>query len=190
MFKKISQKFKGDRKYFSIVFFVLIIIGVSGIVTDSVINKTKENWDNILTEKISRIEESIKNDFNKKQNDLQNKLNAVRQDLKISLQPENESYKELVKLINDESFDNYSIEIFAPNGKLIAWNQIIAIKQDELFPLSFPLGETYFLSNDLLTYLSVIDTTHIQSDIFYIAISTPIEENLKMNNQYFREHKF
>ncbi len=73
------------------------------------------------------------------------KLNIVRQDLRNSLKPENESYKELVRLINDDVFDNYSIEIFAPNGKLIAWNQIIAIDQDELFPLSFPLGETYFL---------------------------------------------
>ena len=77
MFKKISQKFKGDRKYFSIVFFVLIIIGVSGIVTESLINKTKQNWDNILTEEISGIEESIKNDFNNKQNDLHNKLNHI-----------------------------------------------------------------------------------------------------------------
>ncbi len=190
MFKKISQKFKGDRKYFSIVFFVLIIIGVSGIVTESLINKTKQNWDNILTEEISRIEESIKNDFNNKQNDLHNKLNVVRQDLKISLKPENESYKELVKLINNKLFDNYSIEIFAPNGKLIAWNHIIAINQDELFPLSFPLGETYFLSNDLLTYLSVIDTVHIQSDIFYLAISTPIEEKLRLNNKYLATKSF
>jgi len=36
----------------------------------------------------------------------------------------------------------------------------------------------------LLTYLSIIDTADIQSDIFYIAISTPIEEHLTLNNQY------
>ena len=55
MFKKITEKFKGDRKYFSIVFFVLIILGISGIITESVINRTQENWDNILIDKISRI---------------------------------------------------------------------------------------------------------------------------------------
>ena len=190
MFKKLAEKFKGDRKYFSIVFFVLIILGVSGIITDSVINRTKDNWDNILTEEISRLEESIKSDFNKKQKDISDKLNVVRQDLRNSLKPENESYKELVRLINDELFDNYSIEIFAPNGKLIAWNQTIAINQEELFPLSFPLAETYFLSNDLQTYLSVIDTAHLQSDVFYIAISTPIEENFKINNQYSKNISF
>ena len=87
-------------------------------------------------------------------------------------------------------FNDYSIEIFAPNGKLIAWNQIIAIDQDELFPLSFPLGETYFLSKDLLNYLSIIDTSHLESDIFYVAISTPIEEKFKINNQYSKNISF
>ena len=53
MFKKIAEKFKGDRKYFSIVFFILIMLVVSGIVTDSVINRNKENWNSILIDKIS-----------------------------------------------------------------------------------------------------------------------------------------
>ena len=190
MLKKIVGKFKGDRKYFSIVFFVLILFVVSGFVTESVINSTKDNWDSILIDKISNLQESIVNDFNIRQNEIQTKLNTVRQDLRSSLKPENESYKELVKLINSESLGDFSIEIFAPNGKLIAWNQTIAINQDELFPLSFPLGETYFFTYDLYTYLSIIDTAHIQSDIFYIAISTPIEEHYKLNNQYSKNISF
>jgi len=190
MSKKITEKFKGDRKYFSIVFFILIIIAVSGIITNSVLNKTQENWNEILTKEISEIEVSIKSDFNTKQNDIEDKLNLVRQNLRKSLTPENESYKEIVKLINDEVFDDYSIEIFAPNGKLIAWNHIIAIDQEELFPLSFPLGETYFLSKELFNYLSIIDTSHLESDIFYVAISTPIEEKFKINNQYSKNISF
>ena len=190
MFKKITEKFKGDRKYFSIVFFILIILAVSGIITESVLNNTKGNWNEILTEEISKIEISITSDFNKKQNDIEDKLNLVRRDLRKSLTPENESYKEIVKLINDEVFDDYSIEIFAPNGKLIAWNQIIAVGQDELFPLIFPLGETYFLSKDLLNYLAIIDTTHLESDVFYISTSTPIEEKFKINNQYSKNISF
>jgi signal transduction histidine kinase len=190
MFKKITEKFKGDRKYFSIVFFILIILGISGVITESVLNNTKENWDDILIEEITKTELSIKSDFEIKHNKLINKLDLVRKDLRKSLAPENESYKEIVKLINDDIFNDYSIEIFAPNGKLIAWNQIIAIDQEELFPLSFPLGETYFLSKDLLYYLSIIDTTHLESDIFYIAISTPIEEKYRINNQYSRNTSF
>ncbi len=184
MFKKITEKFKGDRKYFSIVFFILILLAVSGIITESFLNKTKENWNTILTDEISDLQKSITTNFNNRQNDIVDKLILIRQDLRKSLTPENESYKEIVKLINGKLFDNYSIEIFAPNGKLIAWNQTIAIEQDELFPLSFPLGETYFLSKDIVNYLSIIDTTHLESDIFYIAISTPIEQKFEIKNQY------
>lgn len=190
MLKKIAEKFKGDRKYFSIVFFILIILAISGIITETYISKTKENWTNQVVEKISDLESSIKYDFNIKQNDIIRQLEIVKADLRKSLKPENESYKELVKSINDEAFEDFSIEVFAPNGKLIAWNNIIAVNQEELFPLSFPLGEVYFLSNDIITYLSIIDTAHIQSDVFYIAISTPIEELVHINNQYSRHISF
>lgn len=190
MLKKIIEKFKGDRKYFSIVFFVLITLAGSGIVTDYYLNKTRNNWNNILTSKINNLEKAITVDFNEKQNKLLRNLEVVRYDLRKELQPENESYKELVKQINDDKFNKYSIEVFAPNGKLIAWNQLIAINQDELFPLSFPLNQTYFLQKDLITYFSIVDTAHIQYDVFYIAISTPIEQNYKINNQYNEEVSF
>lgn len=190
MLKKIIEKFKGDRKYFSIVFFVLITLAGSGIVTDYYLNKTRNNWNNILTSKINNLEKAITSDFNERQNKLLRNLEVVRYDLRKELQPENESYKELVKQINDDKFNKYSIEVFAPNGKLIAWNQLIAINQDELFPLSFPLNQTYFLQKDLITYFSIVDTAHIQSDVFYIAISTPIEQNYKINNQYNEEISF
>lgn len=184
MLRKLINKFKGDRKYFSIVFFILIILGASGIITERIVNDTKKDWENRLTQKVNELEKSVRNDFDNKQNELLSKLNIVRRDLRKTLLPENESYKELVKLINYEEFDNYSIEIFAPNGKLIAWNQSLAINQNELFPLNFPLGETYFLSDYLLTHLTIIDTAHIQSDIFYLAISKPIEKKFSLANQY------
>lgn len=190
MLKKIAEKFKGDRKYFSIVFFILIILVVSGIVTENYIDKTKSDWSNLVVEKISKLENSIKKDYNFKQDDLLQKLSIVKKDLRSSLKPENETYKELLRSINNRSLENFSIEIFAPNGKLIAWNNRIALNPDGLFPLSFPLGEVYFLSNDIVTNLAIIDTAHIQSDDFYIALSTPIEELIKINNQFSKNISF
>lgn len=190
MFNKIAQRFKGDRKIFSIVFFVIVLLGISGIVTDIIIEKTKKNWEGKLSSKITNIEESIKNDFQIKQQELLSKLNTTRIDLQKTLQPGNDSYKELIKLVNRKTFENYSVEVFAPNGKLIAWNQSISIKQNELFPLNFPLSETYFLSTYLQTFLSIVDTAHIQSDVFYLTVSTPIEKNYSLSNQYFNKISF
>lgn len=190
MFNKIAQRFKGDKKIFSIVFFVIILLGVSGIVTDIIIEKTKKNWEVELSSKIIKIEESIKSDFQIKQQELLSKLKSIRIDLQKTLQPGNDSYKELIKLVNSKNFENYSVEVFAPNGKLIAWNQSISIKQNELFPLNFPLGETYFLSTYLETFLSIVDTAHIQSDVFYLTVSKQIQKNYNLNNQYFDKISF
>jgi two-component system nitrogen regulation sensor histidine kinase NtrY len=190
MLKKFIEKFKGDRKFFSIVFFVLIIIGISGIITEKIIDDTIDNWNTQLTKRMSFLEESVRKDYILKQDDLLLKIKNIRRDLRRTLQPENESYKELVKLVNHEKFDNYSIEIFAPNGKLIAWNQLLAINQNELFPLNFPLGETYFLSNYLLTFLTIVDTVHIQNDIFYLTVSRPIEKKYELANQYYKQISF
>ncbi len=184
MLKKIAKKFKGDRKFFSIVFFILILVVVSGIISENQLKLLKQNWDEQLVNDISEIESSVKKDLKVKQDDLLNTLSDVRNKLSRTLQPETENYKELVKIINEEKFNDYSIEIFAPNGKLIAWNQSLAINQNELFPLSFPLGETYFLSNYLTTFLTIIDTAHIQSDIFYLTVSRPIEKKYTSNNRF------
>ncbi len=56
--------------------------------------------------------------------------------------------------------------------------------------MNFPLGETYFLSNYLLTYLTIIDTVHIQSDVFYLSLSKPIEKNYVLTNQYNKPLSF
>lgn len=190
MYRKIIEKFKGDRKFFSIVFFILVVIGISGIITKKILSDTEEGWPVLLTEKINEFSHSVKNDFDKKQNDLFLKIDLIRTNLQRTLKPENESFKELVKQINGKKFDGYSIEIFAPNGKLIAWNQSLAVNPKELFPLSFPIGETYFLSDDLLIYLTIVDTVHIQSDIFYLTVSKPIEKRYELANQYNQNLSF
>ncbi len=82
MFRNLILKFKGDRKFFSIVFFILIIIGVSGIITEKIINDTKTNWNNQLIQKTSKLEQSVKKDFEIKQNDLLLKLNNLRRELR------------------------------------------------------------------------------------------------------------
>ena len=184
MLKKISKKFKGDRIFFSIVFFILILIVVSGIISENRLKVLKKNWDEQLVNDISTIELSVKKDLLTKQNNLLTALSNLRNNLRKAVQPEKENYKELLRIINGKDYDEYSIEIFAPNGKLIAWNQSLAINQNELFPLSFPLGEVYFLSNYLTTFLTVIDTAHIQADVFYLTVSKAIEKKYTSDNRY------
>jgi len=190
MVKAFSDRFKDDRKYFTIVFFIFILLVLSGIISPILIDKQKENWADNLAENIRGIEANTIKDFKKNENELLDISHLVKNDLSEILINNNASFGELVKTINQEKFNNCSLEILAPNGKLIAWNSMIAIPQEELFPLDYPNGETHFFKSDLITYLTVTDTLISESDVFYLICSVPFEKQYTIKNNYFNEINF
>ncbi len=190
MLRSILHKLKGDRKYFTIVFFILLLIFLSGIVTPFLIQRERNNWDEYLTKKISSIEASVNSIFSKKQNDLIGSSQDLKEKLSHVLKPGINSFGELITLVNENKYKEFSLEIFAPNGKLIAWNEKVAIPQEDVFPLERALGETYFYNKNLITYLSLVDTLLIENDQFYFAVSLPIEKHFELQNPYFDELNF
>ncbi len=188
--KKILQTFEGDRKYFAIVFFILLLILISGILTPVYIRYTENEWPGKLTEKIQDIESSVNSILKQKEASLLSTSSVLHKKLKTTLSPGNSSYGALINLVNDDKYNDYSIEILAPNGRMIAWNRSIAISQDEIFPLSFPVGETHFYKGDLTTYLTVTDTVRIENDLFYFLVSLPVEKDYSLQNQYYNELNF
>lgn len=190
MINWLRKKFEGDRKYFSIVFFIFLMIPVSGIITNNLIEKTKSKWFEILTKKIDFLQSEITNDFNTEQNKLIEIVKELKSKLIGNLPNSEESYKTFIEILNDKKFDKYSLEIFAPNGKLIAWSKSVAISQNELFPLPAPLGNIYFLEKPLTYYISIIDTIHIDSDVFYLTVNYPIELKYSLTNPYYRNVNF
>ncbi len=188
--KKIFQIFEGDRKYFAIVFFILLLILVSGILTPVYIRYTENDWPEKLTEKIQDIESSVNSILKQKEDNLLAVSSGLNKKLKTTLSPGNSSYGALINLVNDDQYNDYSVEILAPNGRMIAWNRSIAINQDDIFPLSFPVGETHFYKGDLITYLTVTDTVRIENDLFYFLVSLPIEKGYSLQNQYYNELNF
>lgn len=190
MINWLRKKFKGDRKFFSIVFFIFLLLPVSGIITNRIIEKFKLDWFDILNKKIDQLQFSIQQDFSLEQNNLINTVKTIKLELSTNVPLSEEIYKTFVEILNDKRFDRYSLEIFAPNGKLIAWSKSVAINQNELFPLPAPLGETYFLEKPLIYYLSIIDTIHFDSDVFYLTASFPIEKKYSLTNPYFVNDNF
>ncbi len=181
---------EGDRKYFTIVFFILILILISGIFTPVYIRHLEDVWPEKLTGEIHNIESDVNNSLKKKENNLLSAATSLRQKLKTTLSPGNSSYGALINLVNDESYNDYSVEILAPNGKMIAWNRSVAVNQDDIFPLSFPPGETHFYTGDLITYLTVTDTVRIENDLFYFLVSLPIEKEYSLQKQYYEDLNF
>lgn len=190
MLKNFLNRFKGDRKHFTIVFFILFLVLLSGIIAPFLTDKIKTNWNTELSDEIKNIEDHVFNSYKSKERLLINTKIKLADKLHLILKPGNQSYGSLIKTVNDKEFQGFSVEIFAPNAKMIAWNSLIAVPQEELFPLSYPYGETYFYISSLLTYLTIIDTLHIDSDVFFISVSLPFEKHYEYQNEFYDEISF
>ncbi|MFC2103099.1 ATP-binding protein [Bacteroidota bacterium] len=190
MIENLVKGIKDDRKYFFVVFLILVLIILSGIVTPIIINQQRQNWDSELTTKITQIESSMKGLFRQKELKVVNTRNWLKSNLVKTFKSSTYNYKELIELINRELLNDYSIEVIAPNGKIIAWNKKIAIPQEEIFPLAYDFGETYFHSTGLFTYLSIIDTVEIQHDVFYILVSEKVDKHFQIQNEYYDDKSF
>jgi hypothetical protein len=188
MVNTVITKLKGDGKYIAIVFLVLIIL--SGLITPLIINYERKNWDSELAYKIAEIENAIQNSFRQRELKLLQTEDWLKHNLLETFKSKSYEYKELIELVNNTENKNYSLEIVAPNGKLIAWNENIAIPQEEIFPLTFPLGETYFHTTGLLTYLTIVDSIQIQNDVFYLVVGVKFEKHYNIQNEFYTDESF
>jgi signal transduction histidine kinase len=190
MFQKFLNRFKDDRKYFTIVFFIIVLILLTGIITPILIDQTEKNWNVKLSNKIIEIENEVVANYKQRESRLLKCADRLKTSLHEILSPQNPSYGNLIKLINSDNYSEYSIEIVAPNGRIIAWNNKLIIPQDKIFPLNAPAGEVYFYNTDLISYLSLTDTIQLESDLFYFLISIPFEKHYTLHNDYYTEVNF
>ena len=190
MSKKIFSYFKGDRKYFTIVFFILVLIFAAGLISPILIDEKKTDWETELSDKIIGIENGIKALLAEKESHLIAVKDQIKTELHQTLVTEEYEYGNLISLVNKDSFEDFSIEIVAPNGKIIAWNNIIAIKQEEIFPFVYPINEVHFFNSPLITYLTIIDTVILHGDRFYVLLSKPFEKHYSLQNKFYRQESF
>ncbi|MGD1007182.1 MAG: ATP-binding protein [Ignavibacteriaceae bacterium] len=190
MFQKIFNKLKGDRKYFAVVFFIFALILILGITSPIYIRLQQENWKKNLPFKISEIQFSVSSVFHSRENSLIDDVRNLKDRLRNALNSSSSSYGALISTVNNDDFDKYSIEVLAPNGKLIAWNASIAIPQNDIFPLVFPAGQVHFYNGDLAAFLTVTDTVIFENDLFCFVVSLPVERYYSIQNQYYTEINF
>ncbi len=118
MQKNILHKIQGDRKYFAIVFFILILVLISAILTPRFIEDKKNNWSDELTIQIEQIEQSVNRDFEAAMVSTFEMTKQLKTNLRNVFISGDEAYREIIKTLNQKRFEDYSIGIFAPNGRI------------------------------------------------------------------------
>jgi len=92
-------------------------------------------------------------------------------------------------IINNQ--DIYSISsryIFAvldEDNTIIEWSFSPVFNQNKIIDNYFRPGETYFISNSLVDYLSIYDTVKISSYTYKVVLFEPLEKNYQIQNKYY-----
>src|ERR1039457_7246716 len=110
MSRKIFQHFTGEKKYFSLVILIILLLILSAIISPILIDRTKNNWNTDLPSLVVHIENSSQSLFRLKENDLFIKSAHLKNYIRENLEPQNFSYRSLVKLVNDKEFEGFRSE--------------------------------------------------------------------------------
>lgn len=158
-----------------IVFTFLLI--VSGILSPLIIKKYAENWDSVISNEIEYSAKFIKNFFAQKEKLLLNFNKKVKRNIwTLLLKGDYNSF------LKDYQNADYIIQVFNSNKDLILWNSNEYLYQiDELKKEN--LNQCFFFDNDLIVYLSLIDTINIGKDFFFFSINLPAEKRYKLSNE-------
>lgn len=181
---------KDEKKYLYIVLSLLIILALTALFIPRYSDYILSNKIPIQNSETLKIEKEAGLIYKGQESRLIKTGEEVKRKLLRTFRSVNSSYGGFVKVLNSEKFDNYSVEVVAPNGKLIAWNDEIAIEQKNVFPLSFPPGNVYFSNSNLITWLTFVDTLNIENDQFYLFISGPFEKYYSIKNSFYKEYSF
>ena len=153
-----------------------------GILNPIVIKNKEENWEEELNKRIEEIENHVSINFAEKQSLITNKLEELKDSLRVVIDSSTE-FKVIsgTKLINKK----YQLVVIDSSNNLILWDYSAVLNQESIIDEYFRPGETYFLSNSLIDYLTVYDTINTSNDIYYAALFEPLEKNYKIENKYF-----
>jgi len=109
MLRNIFQYLTSEKKYFSLVIVIIILIFFSALISPIIIDKIKKNWIADLPSLVVKIENSTQSLFKSKEIDLLKKSIHLKNYIRENLEPQNFSYRSLVKIVNDKEFENFSV---------------------------------------------------------------------------------
>ncbi|TSA27660.1 MAG: HAMP domain-containing protein [Ignavibacteriales bacterium] len=166
---------------FSIPFLIFIILA---ILSPIFINKEKNNWETILTDKIEATQTDIDKALDRKSDLLIRSFDSIKPTLSKILSYKNVDNKKIIQLFS--IYDNEKILIQLYNGPniLIGWNAQPVMDEESISNVKYYYGQTFFSGKKLISYLSFSDSLKISNHDYTIVISTPIEKHFSLSNKY------
>ncbi len=171
-----------NNKRISIAIGVLAaLIIISGLAEPIIVNSQRNNWENIVNDKIKKIEFDVGNYINSKIENFIDERESFKKNIPEDF-PKTYSSSQLINFINSSDYNKTNIQIIENDTNLVAWNGFTFAGDYKAIASLYALGEAFFYSDKLVTYLVIEDT--LTSDI-KIIYSIPVEKHYSFKNNYF-----
>ncbi len=164
---------------FGLLLFLLFLI--SGIIAPKAVERQKENWDEILEEKVLAAANLIQETVDKKSGQVLNAAMELKSALRESFN-NNIFQNNALEILNNNRYASYCIQLFDDENNLIAWNSESVI--DSIYNNSekLKIAQTFFYEKNLFTYISIIDTISARGAKFILICSLPIEKHYRLGS--------
>lgn len=169
---------KFDSKKIKIISLTILVLlfFASALIEPLLINNTKENWGKTSKEIAFKQSQKIQDAIDIKSS----QLVAIAKKLKTSLiqldKAKNVTQKSIFELIMNKEFSSFSVQINNESFDLFAWNHEPPAESKDLATLTAYEGQTFFITNKLKNYLSVISAYRNEKQILWILAALPISE--------------
>src|SRR3989339_861385 len=179
------NKFLNRKLIFTTLFSILFLIFIiSAILSPIFINKEKDNWETILTDKIEATQTDIDKALDRKSDLLISSSGSIKPTLSKLLSDTNVDDKKIIQSLSNYDNGKILIQLHNSSNTLIGWNDQPAIDEVSISSVKNYYGQTFFSGKKLVTYLSYSDSLKINNRDYTFVISTPIERHFSLNNKY------
>ncbi len=171
-----------NTKKISIAIGVLAaLIIISGLAEPIIINSQRDSWENTVNEKVNTIEFSVADFIDTEIIDVVDESKELKNSIGKILN-ESGTIPDIIEFINSYNYNNTNIQVIENDTNLIAWNKFTFASDYRSISSLYALGEAFFYSDKLVTYLVIEDTLTSDLKIIY---SKPIEKHYTFKNNYF-----
>ncbi|MEK6552504.1 MAG: hypothetical protein AABZ54_03545, partial [Bacteroidota bacterium] len=161
-----------------------MIFIISAILSPIFINKEKNNWETILTDKIEATQTNIDRALDRKSDLLIRSFDSIKPTLSKILSSTNVDNKKIIQLFSNYDNEKILIQLYNGSNILTGWNAQPVIDEASISSVKYYYGQTFFSGKKLISYLSFSDSLKINNQTYTIVISTPIEKHFSLSNKY------
>ena len=175
--------FFSKNKTLSVFITIILLIFVIGVIGNSLIKDTIEDWPETSAELVQKSETRIIDLINTKQESLiklEQKLISELNSIKIA--DFNNFHSQIQSLVKN----NIRLSIYQKD-QLVYWNEKYLDQNSFTEILIYEFGEIFFIQSDINSYFAVRDTFSVNNENYTLFIADIAEKQYQLNEDFFNE---